>query len=67
LLVSEKICYQIPEAVEVSGLGRTTLYREIAAGRLETVVVGRRRLVPRAALEDYIARLRSEQSAGDAA
>jgi excisionase family DNA binding protein len=65
--LSDKLAYQIPEAVNVSGIGRTTLYREMAAGRLESIAVGRRRLIPRAALEEYIERLRAEQTRGDAA
>ncbi len=36
------------------GLGRSFLYREIAAGRLRTVKAGRRRLVPAAAIAEYI-------------
>lgn len=36
----------IPEAAEALGIGRTLVYDLIASGRLRTVKVGRRRLVP---------------------
>jgi excisionase family DNA binding protein len=61
----DKLAYRIDEAVEITGLGRTTLYREIANGRLEVVKVGARTLITRAALEAYIAGLTS-RSRGNA-
>lgn len=45
----------IPEAATTLGLGRTATYGEIGAGRLRSVKVGRRRLVPATAVRDYIA------------
>jgi excisionase family DNA binding protein len=39
------------------GIGRSALYELIAAGKLKTVKVGRRRLVPREAIEEFIAGL----------
>lgn len=42
----------IPDAAQRLGIGRSLLYQEIAAGNLRTVKVGRRRLVPAAALRD---------------
>jgi excisionase family DNA binding protein len=35
----------VSEATDATGLGKTTLYRLIKEGRIETVAVGRRRLV----------------------
>lgn len=35
----------IPDAARALGLGRSKLYELIAEGRLETVAIGRRRLV----------------------
>lgn len=40
------LAYRIPDAVRVSGLGRTKLYELIKTGELKTVRVGGRRLVP---------------------
>jgi len=44
----------IDEAATALGLGRSLLYGEIAAGRLQTLRVGRRRLVPAGSLHDFI-------------
>ena len=53
----------IQEACELTRLSRTSLYREISLGRLRTVQVGRRRLVPVRALEDWIEELEGESGA----
>jgi excisionase family DNA binding protein len=37
-----------------------TIDRLIESGELETVKIGRRRLVPHAALEEYVERLRAQ-------
>ena len=37
-------------------IGRSALYGELAAGRLRSVKVGRRRLVPSGAIAEYVAR-----------
>ncbi len=46
---------QISQAVEWSGLGRTKLYEAMAGGRLRYVKHGKRRLIPKKALRDYLA------------
>jgi excisionase family DNA binding protein len=46
----------VAEAREaLGGVSRSTLYGEIQAGRLRSAKVGRRRLVPAAAIAEYIA------------
>lgn len=52
--VMEKLLYDVMEAAGITSLGRTKLLEEVATGRLRSVKVGRRRLIPRAALEDYV-------------
>ncbi len=42
---SQRLTCTVPEACEVSGLGRTKLYELIGKGRLDTRTIGRRRLV----------------------
>jgi excisionase family DNA binding protein len=44
----------VDEAAAMLGLGRSLTYTEIAAGRLHSVKVGRRRLVPASAIADRI-------------
>jgi excisionase family DNA binding protein len=45
----------VDEAAAALGCGRTLVYDEIGAGRLRSLRVGRRRLVPSGAIADYIA------------
>ena len=45
----------IDEAGAALSLGRSLLYAEIGAGRLRSVKVGRRRLIPAGSIAEYIA------------
>ena len=45
----------IAEAARLLGCSRTTLYAALDSGQLDSRHIGRRRLVPRAALEAYAA------------
>ena len=57
----EKLTYSIPEFQQLTGISsRTGVYQEINAGRLKTVKCGRRRLIPREAAEQWLARLQRE-------
>ena len=49
-----KYGYSIAEAEVASGLSRASLYRLIAAGKLKTVTIGRRRLVPSDSLSELV-------------
>ena len=51
---AHKIAYRVDEAVAASGLGRTTLYDEIKAGRLRAVKVAGRRLIFKEDLETFL-------------
>jgi excisionase family DNA binding protein len=42
----------IEQAAEALGIGRTALYSEIGAGRIRTIKVGRRRLIPSSAISE---------------
>jgi excisionase family DNA binding protein len=44
----------IPAAAAALSIGRTAVYSEIQSGRLRSLKVGRRRLVPASALAAYI-------------
>lgn len=48
----------IPEAADLLGIGRSRLYDEIAAARVRSVKVGRRRLVPSSAIAEFVSEAR---------
>ena len=51
------ILYSVDEAASALRLSKSVLYELIRSGRLRTVKAGRRRLVPVAALAEYVASL----------
>ncbi|MGO1827045.1 helix-turn-helix domain-containing protein [uncultured Corynebacterium sp.] len=55
--------YGINDVMEATGLGRTTVFALIKDGKLRSVKVGRRRLVPAAALDEFIAGLDAQDAA----
>ena len=50
------ITLTIKKAAEESGLSVRTLYNRIGSGELPSVLVGRRRLIPAKALEEFLLR-----------
>jgi hypothetical protein len=48
------ITVTVPTALRITGLGRTSFYALIAAGRIHTVLIGRRRLVFYASLLELL-------------
>lgn len=59
----EPLLLGVNRVCELTGLGRTTIYAEIRSGRLQTVTVGRRRLIPWASLDEWIRELSEGGSA----
>ncbi len=56
-----RLAYSIPEFMRDAGLGsRSTVYKEIAEGRLKTVKVGRRRLIPADAAREWLDNLKGD-------
>jgi excisionase family DNA binding protein len=49
----EKIGYSVEEAVTAMGVGRTTVYELIGSGELESIKVGRRRVIPADSIRAY--------------
>ena len=47
----ERRAFRLKDAVAAYGIGRSTIYRLMADGKLPSVKVGGRRLIPRDALE----------------
>ena len=46
------------EAARYLGIGRTTLYQLIKSGELDSFLIGRRRLIPRQAIDRMVETLR---------
>lgn len=61
--MDEKGLYSIEAGARYTGLGRTKFHELLMSNAIESVTVGRRRLVPRASLDAFIERLRAEQRA----
>ncbi|MEU9699435.1 helix-turn-helix domain-containing protein [Streptomyces sp. NPDC047981] len=55
--------HPVPDAAYMLGFERTTAWEEIRLGRLRTVRVGRRRLVPTEYIEEYVELLKREAQA----
>ncbi|MGX1839391.1 helix-turn-helix domain-containing protein [Streptomyces diastaticus] len=51
---------RVEDAATTLGFKRSTAYEEIRRGRLRTVQVGRRRLIPTEYIEEYIELLKRE-------
>ncbi len=54
---SKPLLLSIKQAVHDLGISRTALYELIAAGKIKSVKIGRRRLIPSQAIDDFIAGL----------
>ena len=52
--------FDIVEAVRWSGIGRSVLYRLISEGEIVSIKVGKRRLVSRDSVRDYLERRHRE-------
>jgi excisionase family DNA binding protein len=58
-----KQLYRVRDAMTVLSLGRSAIYEQIRSGRLRSVTQGRSRLIPAAAIAEYIALLEREAKA----
>ncbi|WP_406378252.1 helix-turn-helix domain-containing protein [Streptomyces sp. NBC_00197] len=59
----ERVLYRPEEAAATLGIGRSLIYEEIRLGRLRTVRIGRRRLVPPEYVAQYVELLKREAEA----
>lgn len=57
--MSTRLLYSIAEAADLLSLGKSKVEELVRDGDVETVTIGRRRLVPAEALTDYVARLKA--------
>ncbi|MEX2556343.1 MAG: helix-turn-helix domain-containing protein [Actinomycetota bacterium] len=53
----EQQLLSVPDAAAALGVGRTTVFAMIAAGKIPSVTLGRRRLVPATAIRELAERL----------
>jgi excisionase family DNA binding protein len=56
-----KLAYSVDEACSATSLGRTAVFDLLRRGEIASVKVGRRRLIPVASLDAYLAQLVAEQ------
>lgn len=59
------LAVRIPEAVRLTGIGRTKLYSLMASGEVATVKIGRSTLIPMASLEALLHEHQQHRSAVD--
>ncbi|MEM9893770.1 MAG: helix-turn-helix domain-containing protein [Actinomycetota bacterium] len=57
--VDKRLC-TVEEAAAALSLGRTSVFHLISEGRIRTVKVGARRLVPTSSLDEFVADLLNE-------
>jgi excisionase family DNA binding protein len=60
---SRRLVYSVDEAADLLGIGRTFMFHLVATGEIDSFKIGKRRKIPRDALDRYIERLRQEQAA----
>jgi excisionase family DNA binding protein len=60
---ASQLLYSVEEAAGMIGIGRTFMFHLLATGEIDSLKIGRRRKVPRDAIDDYIERLRAQQGA----
>ncbi|MBC7761551.1 MAG: excisionase family DNA-binding protein [Candidatus Saccharibacteria bacterium] len=57
----------VEEAARRLSIARTSMFRLVGSGEVESVCVGRLRRIPVQCLEDYVSRLRLETDAAEGA
>ncbi len=57
--------YRIPDAMRLLSMSRSVVHEQLRSGRLRSVRQGRVRLIPAAAITDYIALLEAEAQGAD--
>jgi excisionase family DNA binding protein len=51
---SKKLAYSVEEACQALGIGRALAYELLMSGRIHSIKVGARRLIPASALADFL-------------
>lgn len=58
----EPLLIDVEEGARLLGIGRSRFYLLLQTGEVESLKIGRRRVVPLTALEAFVERLRREQA-----
>jgi excisionase family DNA binding protein len=58
-MTEQKMLYSLAEAAEMLSVGKRKVEELVRDGALDTVTIGRRRLVPVEALTEYVERLKA--------
>jgi excisionase family DNA binding protein len=58
--VDAKLLLSIPEVVNSTGICRSNVYKMMESGEIESVKVGKRRLIPADSLHAWIEKLRGQ-------
>jgi excisionase family DNA binding protein len=58
-----KRLYRVEEVVPLINIGRTKVYEQIRLGRLKSVTIGNRRLIPIECVQEFIELLKRESEA----
>ena len=61
----KRLTFTVVEAAALLGIGRNSAYEAIKAGILPSVQIGRRILIPRAALERFLLKVGQPENGGD--
>jgi excisionase family DNA binding protein len=51
---AERVTYTVEEAARLLGIGRNLAYDRVKTGEIPVIVIGRRKLVPRIALQKLL-------------
>ena len=62
---SDRLTYTVKEAASVVGIGRTAAYEAVRTGALPSIRIGRRILIPKAALDRWLSTPRPGQGDRD--
>jgi len=57
-----RLLYGVPEAAARLSLGDRTVWKYVQSGRIRSLRIGGRRLIPAAALEEFVTALEAEAS-----
>jgi excisionase family DNA binding protein len=57
---NERVLYRVPQVMALLSMNKSRIYELIRSGRLRSVKQGRTRLIPAAAITEYVALLERE-------